>query len=168
LFVAALGWRTLVVTGAVHSYSSLVNLCPDTNAGGLMLGAVLAYWRPRVGNLVALGSLAGVLGLWFVGLPTWADSPLFDFASAGLVLAAVSPTVVARGLSTRSLVWLGTISYSLYLWHFWILATLGWPLRAVTIPVSVLVAWLSYRYVEVPFRRRREQRPVLEPAAAGR
>jgi len=167
LFLAALAWRTLVVTGAVHSYSSLANLCPDTNAGGLMLGAVVAYWRPRVGNLVALGSLAGVLGLWFVGLPLWADSPLFDFASAGLVLAAVSPTMVSRWLSTRSLVWLGTISYSLYLWHFWILATLEWPLRAVTIPISVFIAWLSYRFVEVPFRRRRDHRPVLEPAAAG-
>jgi peptidoglycan/LPS O-acetylase OafA/YrhL len=132
-----------------------------------MLGAVVGYWRPRVGNLLAIGSLVGVLALWFVGLPTWADSPLFDVASAGLVLAAVSPTIVARWLSTRSLVWLGTISYSLYLWHFWILGTLGWPLRPVAIAVSVLIAWLSYRFVEIPFRRRRDRRSVLEPAAAG-
>jgi peptidoglycan/LPS O-acetylase OafA/YrhL len=167
LFAVALGWRTLVVTGAVHSYSNLVNLTPDTNAEGLMLGAVIAYWRPRVGNLVAIGSLFGVLFLWFVGLPMWADSPTFDLASAGLVLAAVSPTLVARWLSAAGLVWLGTISYSLYLWHFWLLALVPGPLRVVMLAVSVIVAWLSYRFVEIPFRRRREPRPALAPATAG-
>lgn len=63
-------------------------------------------------------------------------------------------------LSRRPFVWLGLISYPLYLWH--------WPLlvffaiikfsalttleRALVVLLSILLAWASYRFVEIPFR----------------
>ena len=64
-------------------------------------------------------------------------------------------------LATKPFVGLGLISYSLYVWHwpifaFWRLAKLQplQPTDAVTlIGVSVLVAFLSWRYFERPFRR---------------
>ena len=73
---------------------------------------------------------------------------------------------INRVLSVRPFVWIGLISYSLYLWH--------WPLFAFTkyfsmtppstlvncvlLATSVLLAWLSYRIVERPFRSRETMR----------
>jgi peptidoglycan/LPS O-acetylase OafA/YrhL len=52
----------------------------------------------------------------------------------------------------------GAISYSLYLWHD--LVRSQFHERALAIGLSFVVAWLSYRFVERPFRRRRSA--VLE------
>jgi peptidoglycan/LPS O-acetylase OafA/YrhL len=74
---------------------------------------------------------------------------------------------------------MGRISYSLYLWQaaliVWLHADANGPAEshdrvhaAVAACVAILVAWLSYRFVEQPFRQRR--RPATEltatPAAA--
>jgi hypothetical protein len=63
-------------------------------------------------------------------------------------------------LTNRAIVGLGLISYSLYLWHVPILMlanALGADraTRAAVIPASLAVAFLSYRYIEQPFRHRR-------------
>jgi peptidoglycan/LPS O-acetylase OafA/YrhL len=70
-------------------------------------------------------------------------------------------TLVARALSVRVMVFLGGISYSLYLWHWppvallhYQLVELTWPLRLLMITGAVLLAWLSYRFVENRFRHR--------------
>ena len=66
-------------------------------------------------------------------------------------------------LSHRGLVWFGLISYSLYLWHWPILALLRNALDTVVLPPSaglaavalaIALSWLSWRYVERPFRAR--------------
>jgi len=63
-----------------------------------------------------------------------------------------------RLLRARPVVWVGDVSYSLYLWH-WPLIVLAhalWPASGWVAPVAaacaVLPAWLSYRYVENPIR----------------
>jgi len=83
---------------------------------------------------------------------------------AGLLIwigAANNLTLVGRILSWRPIVWIGLISYSLYLWH--------WPvivfsqqmmleetivLQAVTFSLMIALAWISWRYIEAPFRNR--------------
>jgi peptidoglycan/LPS O-acetylase OafA/YrhL len=65
---------------------------------------------------------------------------------------------VQRMLSGRTLAWLGRISFSLYLVHFPIVVTFGqlfgpahWYWGAlVSVPLSVLLAQLMYRWVELP------------------
>ncbi|GGA85169.1 acyltransferase [Arenimonas soli] len=90
---------------------------------------------------------------------------LSSVAGAGLVLHAVhhSPRlgIVGRMLSLRPMVLLGLVSYPLYLWHWPILtldqetrlapADTGW--RLMLCLVAVLLAWLTYRFVEMPVRR---------------
>lgn len=68
-------------------------------------------------------------------------------------------TWVARLLSLRWMVFLGGISYSLYLWHWPIVALLHyqlveltWPIRLSMVAGVILLSWLSYRLVENPFR----------------
>ncbi|MCW5650060.1 MAG: acyltransferase [Ramlibacter sp.] len=84
-----------------------------------------------------------------------------------VLLFATSGTLVARVLATRSLVAIGLVSYSAYLWHQPILAfvrasTLGqppWEVKLAVIAVTLLCATLSWKYVEQPFRRNRTYPP---------
>jgi peptidoglycan/LPS O-acetylase OafA/YrhL len=139
---------------------------PDTHCEGLVLGAGLAFLRQK--GFVA-GEWAGKLGLalaippvvagsWHVGLP------VFEFGAVLLIAAAVGDTSLAKALSIRPLVWVGTLSYSLYLWHSPVLWAFHAHNRLAALGLSFLLAWLSYRYIEVPFRRRRGAR--LEPGVS--
>jgi peptidoglycan/LPS O-acetylase OafA/YrhL len=61
----------------------------------------------------------------------------------------------------RLLVWVGTISYGLYLWHFPVLRVLmdwgfgGWTLVLAGFALSFGMAAASYLFVERPLLRRR-------------
>ncbi|HWG75763.1 MAG TPA: acyltransferase [Steroidobacteraceae bacterium] len=84
------------------------------------------------------------------------------FSAGTLILCAREhSTWVSKALSLRPVVFIGLISYSLYLWHVPILVLFGYrsgspptALRtAVLLLASVLVAVASWRFVEQPFRR---------------
>jgi peptidoglycan/LPS O-acetylase OafA/YrhL len=164
LVVVAASWRfSMIAHGA--SMNRLYR-APDTHAEGLMLGCALAFvrragyqgkeWHGKLG--VALVALAVILGNWKVFLP------VVEAGSALLLVAATAETDLARMLSVRPLVWLGKRSYSLYVWHFPILWAFGQYGTLPCVAGAVAAAALSYRYVERPFRRRRNHRVVaLEP-----
>ncbi|GAB2582311.1 acyltransferase [Dyella jejuensis] len=83
-------------------------------------------------------------------------------ASAGVIaVGARERSWVARALSWRLPEFLGDISYSLYLWHWPIFATiryLGVPEYASVLlacyALTLACAYLSYRYIEQPYRKR--------------
>lgn len=101
-------------------------------------------------------------------------------AGTCLIIMCASPvTLIGRLLSLKPIVGIGLISYSAYLWHQPLFAfgrlsgfhelTLAqtWGL----IVGSFVLAWLSWRYVETPFRNRRaitvpRLAGILAPAAA--
>lgn len=138
----------------------------------LLIGALLALGifpapGPRL-RLVAAG--AGILTILAsvhlltpeTSFPGWAAlGPTLGTALViGSGTGAVTP--VHRWLSVRALVYLGLISYSLYLWHwpvvvyakqFLINEPTGWQVTAI-IATSILLASLSWRFVEQPFRDR--------------
>lgn len=71
-------------------------------------------------------------------------------------------------LANKILVWVGLISYPLYLWH-WPLVSFAWliepqgPPRSVRISivaVSVALAWLTYEFIEMPILRKKLNRFV--------
>lgn len=73
------------------------------------------------------------------------------------------PSMVTRSLSWRPFVFVGLISYSLYLWHWPMLAFLRLQLGQIELPAatmatailgSVVLAIVSWRFIEIPFRRR--------------
>ena len=173
------------VAGRAISKLDFLYLSTPTRATGLLLGAAFAMvWRPAallrgpmrrraplldvvaVIGLVALGSLC-----WYLHIvtPAGADPWLFrgGFLATGFaalcVIAAVTHQRSATGrlLGTSLLVWIGTRSYGLYLFHWPIYQGIrrvaGRPLTvvefAVAMAASFVVAELSYRWIEMPVRR---------------
>ena len=94
-------------------------------------------------------------------LPPCFGTALFIWAT--YPLAGTSPSIAAQVLSTRPLVFIGLISYSLYLWHwplfafstYWTLEPLSLPLRIGLTFAGLLMGILSWRFIETPFRLRR-------------
>nr|WP_298987790.1 acyltransferase family protein [uncultured Micrococcus sp.] len=150
----------------------------DTRAGGLLWGAALALlWRPAsVGrvrgaavwalDLVGVLGLAGILALVAT---TDQDSPsLYTWGIAALTVAtcaAVLPLVhpasrLGRVLGVAPLRWIGARSYGIYLWHMPVVAFLpdralyGQPVLrgALILGLTLLIAALSWRFVEDPIR----------------
>ncbi len=87
----------------------------------------------------------------------------FALLSATLVRSASRPGPMASAFSFAPLRWLGLISYGLYLYHWPIVVLLdrprvSWapvPLFAARLALSLLLAVLSYRFVEQPIRHGR-------------
>jgi peptidoglycan/LPS O-acetylase OafA/YrhL len=176
-------WIALLLTAmiayraglALHG-ASVVRLYygPDTRSDWLIAGAFLAVWRRRglvVREPVALVGFAILftglfLDPWARGWQVW-QSPLLTMGCGALVAAGCAPTQMALLLSSRLLVNLGKVSYSLYLWHVPMFAVLGYRRPEIALPLALAASWLSYRYIEQPFRRHRSARvsAVLTPSA---
>jgi peptidoglycan/LPS O-acetylase OafA/YrhL len=145
-----------------------------TRAWELLTGSLLAIAAlPRIRNTVVLNAVAG-LGLLlmlysifsFTGeTPFPGGYALIPAAGAALVIYTGNsgPTLVNQLLSIRPLVFVGLISYSLYLWH-WPLIVYARILKVVDfttteqyqlLVVTFILAVLSWRYIETPFRNRR-------------
>ena len=143
-------------------------------------------WELGVGALLALSTFSaprhvlpreviGVAGLLAILVPVFlydantpfpglaAVPPVFGTAAIIYVGSSSLGSIVNRLLAHRFLVWIGLISYSLYLWHWPILAFVRIGMAHVALPlnvgliavaVSVVIAWVSYRFIERPFRIR--------------
>jgi peptidoglycan/LPS O-acetylase OafA/YrhL len=183
LAIVSLAW-TLAIFDPANP--SRVYFGTDTRLASILVGASLAAWlalrgpvrstRARAGlEVVAVASLV-FLALAFTRLSGSSDSlyrgGLFACACAvALVIAAsVHPSrgPVGRVLSFRPFCALGLISYGVYLWHWPIYVVLdesrvhltGWPLLAVRVGVTLVIAVISYRVIEQPIRRRRVSPPL--------
>ncbi len=106
-------------------------------------------------GLLVSASTSNALG----GLPRL--SIMLGVGSTAILIAtgALGRPWVSRAFSTRALVWIGLLSYSLYLWHWPILTlfryTVGLNGAATVVPALCLVAglsYLTYRGVEIPLR----------------
>jgi peptidoglycan/LPS O-acetylase OafA/YrhL len=159
-----------------------------TRAWEFGLGALVALWAHRRSDhrkagqrgagLIAFASivLLAIPNLLVDGKTPWPGvmAMLPDAGTAGLIVAGtLASNPVSRILSTRPAVWVGDLSYSLYLWHWPLIVfvSLRWPGTIAPLLVavaSILPAWLSYRYVETPLRApRRRSRVTVFGLGAG-
>ena len=172
-----------VVLAAVSS-GAVVYLATPARLPEILIGAVLAVaLHERVvtppGSWVAVAGLAVIAGcavLWpAAGGPAEAGwLPVFALASVALIAGLHRPSLLGAALSVAPLVWLGRISYGVYLFH-WPIFTLVDERRlgleraglfAVRVAITVAVAAGSYYLLELPVRTRQVRwRPVAAVAA---
>jgi peptidoglycan/LPS O-acetylase OafA/YrhL len=136
----------------------------------LLLGAVLVIRPPGVLPRKVAEAM-GWTGLLLIALSITLLNEAVAFPGyavaapcigAALLLAAnASPQVsTARLLSVAPMRGLGLVSYSFYLWHWPVLAFANyllmrapsWPVGLSLMIPALLMAWVSWRFVERPFR----------------
>lgn len=96
----------------------------------------------------------------------WALLPTLG---AAFLIQAGPQTRVNQALAWRPIVWIGLISYPLYLWHWPLLTyariiegeTPAAGVRGMLLGLSVILAWVTYRYVERPVRSRIGSRALV-------
>ncbi|MDA7117574.1 acyltransferase family protein, partial [Escherichia coli] len=139
------------------------------------------YWELSFGALAAAGvfkkakgrrqnEVLSILGLLLIlfSIFTFTSKTVFPgyaallpVLGATLIILNAEDTLVGKMLALKPLVFIGVISYSLYLWH--------WPLvvfshdkyiidlnlsREMLVVLSILIAWFSTRFIEAPFRNK--------------
>jgi peptidoglycan/LPS O-acetylase OafA/YrhL len=166
----------------------------DTRVQALLVGSAAAALLVRDWSVLTAGGtlirtrwrrwVAGglsVLGLaMLAALAHYATGSAREFRAGLLIVVALAAVLVvapvaldqggpvARAMAWRPLVWLGAISYGVYLWHWPIFLALngertgwsGWRLFAVRCAATVAVAAASWWLLEQPIRR---WRPVFVP-----
>ncbi|WP_312910910.1 acyltransferase family protein [Stutzerimonas nitrititolerans] len=159
----------------IASDASFVFYMPHTRAWELLCGSVLAYYayfyssnsasRPIIRNLMsAMGVISIVIGLYLItsedAFPGyWALIPV---VGATLLIAGGPDAWLNKYLfSFKPFVWIGLISFPLYLWH-WPLLTFARIIegdipsvhvRLAAVFCSALLAWATYALIERPLRR---------------
>ncbi len=176
----------LVNVSTIHSNPTAAFYSPGARWWELMLGGLLAYvtlhrpqllhrWRMQrsilgfallAAGLALINSKSAFPGYWAL-LPT--------IGTVLLISAGETGWLHRRVLANKGLVWIGLISYPLYLWH--------WPLlsyarivhgdmpsrnvRVATVLISIVLAWITYELVEKPIRFGPHGREKLSALLAG-
>ena len=114
------------------------------SAGGLSMILCAVFFYGRETRFPGVAALLPCLG-----------AVLFIWANR------VTQTFTGRLLSTRPIVFIGLISYSLYLWHwpmlvftqYWTTGAFALWRRILVLFISAMLAVLSWKFVETPFRK---------------
>jgi peptidoglycan/LPS O-acetylase OafA/YrhL len=166
---------TLSIIGAYEWPLATFYLLP-TRAWELLLGTALALKLVPPQGRASVRNVCAAIGLLLIVLPMVLYSPATHFPGAAAIPPCLGAALIihagesgesmtSRLLSLRPLVFIGLISYSLYLWH--------WPLmvfqrtdsllvvsssktvvRSVVLITSLVCATLSWLLVERPTRNR--------------
>ncbi|EYD70337.1 acyltransferase family protein [Limimaricola hongkongensis] len=150
-----IGWALpLVVVGAVfalHHPRALFFMCGLLVGSGRLPGGPVTAALSRAPGLMLLV----FLGVWqaaalpaapfFEPVWSWSEPRLFVLAALAFAAATLSLNGIAAGqgwfaarfLQSRAMIWLGTISYSLYLWHPVVLAIVKAAMREAGLPAML-------------------------------
>jgi peptidoglycan/LPS O-acetylase OafA/YrhL len=196
IFIALMTWlrsRALAVAlslAALATFYSVwtqgtalrLDISTETNAFALLLGVSLAFalsgvrsrgWElPTADPLVPFVVMIAVSAFPSHGLAV--DHPLFRplgavYAVLGVWLVYAAVSGHSRVVGSRVMVFFGTISYALYLWHqtfinSHLLGEHSTPRNLVLIAAAVLVSWLSWVLVERPVSRLRGRLRLDQPS----
>lgn len=154
------------------AYFSLLVRVPEFLSGVLLALFVQKHgWGKRFTAYIFFKDVLAVLGLLLILSSFIFINEMLNFPGVLIAFPCVGAVFVIAGhggrttriLSSAPLVWIGGLSYSLYLWHWPVFAFARYINEKYEIAPSVLlvlisfVAILSYaslRWIETPFRRR--------------
>ncbi len=154
-----------------YAYTSATFYLLPTRAWELLIGTFLAMMHGRFPGSQLTRESTGLVGLALVCFPMF----LYHEGTRFPGLAAVPPCVgaaliiysselkrsfVGRLLAFKPIVFVGLISYSLYLWHWPVLVVSHylagdqkWPFRLALLMVGTALALISWKFIETPFRK---------------
>ena len=173
-------WRTVLLWAATaaslalcvamrRDTSGFAFYLPPTRAWELLAGALLALgafpsarMRPvkEVLSWIGIGAIAAAVIGFDSHTPFPGIAALAPVIGAVLLLHSAPGSSVGRILSLPPLVGVGLLSYSLYLWHWPLIVfteyvtdmPLSGTLRILVMIAAFVAAYLSWRFVERPFR----------------
>ena len=141
----------------------------------LLVGSIIAIYMFEIKNraIAEMTALVGI-GAIFAGILLLSDTTPFPGVAALLPVLGTAAIIVANTshhtitkamLSFPAMVWIGLISYSLYLWHWPILVLARYYANSINESLSSLheflliilisvLSILTYRYIEQPFRKK--------------
>jgi peptidoglycan/LPS O-acetylase OafA/YrhL len=168
--IALVSFAFNVLSFPAHAQAAFYS--PLSRFWELMIGGLLAHALmcrtesiTRYANAQsALGMVLIVAGLAFVNseraFPGW--WALLPTTGAALLISAGPLAWLNRvALSNPVAVWFGKISYPLYLWHWPLLSlamlwnneeTPAGPVRLGLVLLAIALAWLTYKFIELPIR----------------
>ncbi len=195
-FVVKRSWNVLYVIVAVAVLSFIWNIArigvdpsgafysPLSRSWELAIGAFLAYQtvtpiaslaqfiKRHQTSLSALGLILVLIGFVVINegraFPGWWG--LLPSLGSALLIASGPQALVNRYvLSQRLMVWVGLISFPLYLWHWPLLSfariiyseTPPFDVRWILVGLSVMLAWLTYWVIEKPIRSSQKKRSLI-------
>jgi peptidoglycan/LPS O-acetylase OafA/YrhL len=156
-----------------------------TRAWEILTGALAAIYKPEnsfISNFRPIVKEAlSLIGLGLIAIPIvkYNEAMAFPginaippvFGAALVLMFATRETIAGKILGTSALVWIGLISYSAYLWHqpLFAFARLAYGDVSKTAYIALILttlalAYLTWRFVEAPFRNKKAVR--AKPAIA--
>ncbi len=132
----------------------------------------------RSANLTLLAGFILIVAAFIFSDPHAFPFPwsLLSTAGSALMIAGVSSpsasgNALEKLLNNRLMIYIGAISYSLYLWHWPVNAILRWTFgldhfleMASAVMITILLASLSFRLIEQPVRKHPLIRALPRPA----
>lgn len=198
IVIGRLRWRIGLVIGIliVGSFAFAIHLAnrnldalyfhPLARFWELFLGAALAYYHHRFGvnslpsrldrfwvrHLLSFAGLSAIVSALFLfsgKAPYPGATTLIPLIGVTALIASGSSSVGSRFLALKPMVWIGLISYPLYLWHWPLLSYIrimesGASAEALLwfgAGVALLLAALTNRFIEQPLHHSRRVRPAV-------
>ncbi len=176
LFAAAAALSFAAAVAVSFRNPTFVFYLAPFRAWELALGALLAigfFPAPQSAfrkNACGAAGMLLLLGAIFLGSSSAPLLLMVSLASVGSTLVIASSeggaSAVGRLLSLRPVVFIGLISYSLYLWHWPLIVfqrtdqlllpdSSGIAAKLALVVLSIGIAFLSWKFIEMPFRRAR-------------
>lgn len=186
-------WSLFALSVVISLYYANKNLTADfysplTRAWELLAGSLLAVYARKPLSLASVNSrshykkyasvvavICLLIALYFIDKTkkfpgAWAFFPVA--VGVGFILAGPQTWLNKHILASKPFVWVGLISYPLYLWH-WPLLVLGhhyfgtqfdWKIKVFAIALAVILSALCYYLLETPIRKAKKSSAFIVKA----
>jgi peptidoglycan/LPS O-acetylase OafA/YrhL len=183
--IAAIGLASFMLNVALANHRAVAFYFPTTRVWELMIGAALSWRahllsdRPTPKRLAEVATAVGLIMIVGAALLLKGSAPypgwralIPTFGAALILWGGGAAGIGSAALGSRIPVFIGLISYPLYLWH-WPMLWLGriinpagndWRTIAAICGGAVILAWLTHEFVERSARSGYQRNPLLTTA----